>query len=1025
LFVLFVLLFAHTEAHTVHFFQNHLPNVKPPALRRNAFPCEIEHGCIPAASTVTEEAEERVPQLAAAVAIKKVNMQMTAAANHISLSLPTSGVRHITCPDFSQSPKMAHMALQFEKRVPPEMFEGNPYISAGLKFGCKDALGELAPVYAKVDQVKGWHFNHAVVELMVSRANMTDLFTGKMKFDIVPDSLRNKGFKTPEGQDVSDVPYGTHAPPEAAKGDSPSSPSMEVPSTDGGIVPLEAPDVAADEPMNRRSMRRMDFIATTLKNPSDSSKCKWSKKCIKFLDTSLSLGTKYGLVNDFLSKDTQCPTDFPNVNLLSMSSHWDKSSTYFSGTADTSDSTCSGDDCTCDDFSASTGPFRYWCCNDNDMKNTFDINAIKFNANYDETTKTKKSPIEFNDFLSCDNCYAYLNVEFNFEIDMLGTVVSDLGNYLIPSELKRFKAAVKGEVDISVALSLKSGATKTTLGPVEILKKAAKPLYTYDGVIGSVPVKFSLNFELAAQIDLEATLQMPSPMTASASVKGSANFGGEYQSANNAFTPINTFSLQYAIKKPDFSKLNGANLTADVKLTVIPIVHILVYDLVPVEAEIRPYVGVELAKYAEGDTSVKRQAPCASGTGSDLWAGPYYGVGAIFRMARPITPAAWSLGVSQISGLFEGIVLACRTKDDAHKIAFSLTGRRTSVEVIPAGTTVAKASPSECSKDDAVCTCVVDATQKYEIANGGLSKLPLSDTIYLLRYPSQGSVTILKKTAFQASCLSLNFADTGGSASGGTASGTITNEKIVQIFTYANLEAGTFNSDVLMQKVYNRAYGLALGLFSATSKSWDTGTSVTSVAAAARRAASVTYTATTSSAAEYSAANAAAASQTQATHASFLAAAKSATTGASSVVVPTATEVSSVGTVTSVTGTYSLGSSGLSTGAIVGIVIGCVLGVGIVVGVIAFIAMGQASGSGSSTTVVIKDVGEPSGVSTDPSDGSSTTVVITDVGEPSGVSTEPSIGSLPQDNEAPPGASYQKNGVWYDDDGNPINTGAQ
>ena len=104
------------------------------------------------------------------------------------------------------------------------------------------------------------------------------------------------------------------------------------------------------------------------------------------------------------------------------------------------------------------------------------------------------------------------------------------------------------------------------------------------------------------------------------------------------------------------------SLTADLRLTLMPIVHIVPYDIIPFEVEIDPYIGVMVEKYATG--AGPRRAPCTQNvtetTKSDLWFSLYYGVDAVFRLARPATGPTFQI-FDSIDGLFNGIVFACRT----------------------------------------------------------------------------------------------------------------------------------------------------------------------------------------------------------------------------------------------------------------------------------------------------------------------------------------------------------------------------
>ena len=192
----------------------------------------------------------------------------------------------------------------------------------------------------------------------------------------------------------------------------------------------------------------------------------------------------------------QCPdSTYSNAKLLAMSTHWSKNSDYLSGsTAYTEDSTCSGDDCTCNIVS-SKPTVRYWCCSDKDVGVDQNITtSFSFSANYNSETKTHKEVKKFNDYVTCDSCYAHLKVTASFEMQVTGS--THRGGYLVPDTLKRLKAAISGKVDAKFQMGLAKNTAKVTLGPVEIMAKGTKPVVSFQAVLGVVPVK--IDFFLCA-----------------------------------------------------------------------------------------------------------------------------------------------------------------------------------------------------------------------------------------------------------------------------------------------------------------------------------------------------------------------------------------------------------------------------------------------------------------------------------------------------------------------------------------------
>lgn len=318
-------------------------------------------------------------------------------------------------------------------------------------------------------------------------------------------------------------------------------------------------------------------------------------------------------------------------------------------------------------------------------------------------------------------------------------------------------------------------------------------------------------------------------------VKGSAVVGGTYdETATPAFTNKLEYTFEYGYKKPDWDSLTqGSSLNADIRLILLPVVYITAYDLLTVEAEIMPYVGVTLEKYEAGSTTT-RQAPCASGTGADLWYSLYYGADAVFRLQRPTTPASWDF-ISDIQGMIGGLVLACRTSSDAH----SITASGLSVEIIAAGSTVMKntgesgygqSAAGTCADDtNPMCVCMWD-TNLYR---GSSCTSPTTASTsncygYLLRYPKTGLMTILAKTNVAAvtGCISVPTA--------AEVAATINTKSI----TYPSL------TDFASQKAnLEKGMGIFLGIHDGTNWITQGGTTASVTASASRRSSTVSYAA--------------------------------------------------------------------------------------------------------------------------------------------------------------------------------------
>jgi hypothetical protein len=501
---------------------------------------------------------------------------------------------------------------------------------------------------------------------------------------------------------------------------------------------------------------------------------------------------------------------------------------------------------------------------------------------------------KFNDFVSCDSCYAKLDVAANFEVQMTGTAYQ--GGYLVPDTLKRVKASISGDLAAKVEVSLKSNTSRVTLGPVEIVPKGTRPVATFQVVLGCIPVKIDFFFELKAQIEADITINLPRPLIAMAQISGSAEMGGIYENngatgmMNGKFTRIQNYNLNYSYTAPDFTGiLADSNLTADIRLTLIPVVHLMVNDLVPVEIELRPYVGIEAQKYSNGVTA-GREAPCDQTTTSDLWYAMYYGMNRVFRIARPITPAKWQ-ATTYITGLLEGLVLDhCKTAQDAHSIGFNLGSLGAlSYEVLPAGNVVPLQNVSACNAALSNCECVKDA-------GGGTQTGVHANPIYMVRDPSAwcpagnyastpsndcvinntnagtdvcmnytvvpemnhvrsgcgvGYVIVINKTRISQTigCITPSGpvspsppGSTSGSGSTPAPAPTTTTQAIV----FNELaDASAYTGAIKLAYEYGWAHALGLTSISGSSVSYKTGVTVTSTAA--RRAVTVTFEATTNS----------------------------------------------------------------------------------------------------------------------------------------------------------------------------------
>lgn len=457
---------------------------------------------------------------------------------------------------------------------------------------------------------------------------------------------------------------------------------------------------------------------------------------------------------------------------------------------------------------------------------------------------------------SCSDCYGYLSVRAVVNFQLTGTSVFGI---VVPSGLKRFEAYVQGDARFKLDYSFYGLRISTTLGPVMLYQKGAKPLYTFQAVMGVIPVKISFNFELKAQMDLNLVLTLPAPISGGAYLRGSVRAGGLYENGN--FTPIKEWSFQHSYRKPllsnalmnstlgsgnncntlttglradtdsqydtsgaackfpfNWNETTGVSTTSagtttqhqcvyaswdqrgtandywcetvnsnatnpkwawctpecvtnpgTVQITLIPIVHITFYDVVPVELEFRPYVGLELEKYA-ASTAISPTRKC-SGQDIDLWYSLYWGMNFRFGIRQPRTPSGWKVipdlsgTVSLTStGIFDDIALACRESTDTSSITGSLgslwSGTKT---LLPGGTTVIKnnctAPTTWWNMTADVCLCTYD--QEAEKPCGDMTcglcsrDRPACGTAkYFLRYPHNGYLRILSKAPIPASICS-------------------------------------------------------------------------------------------------------------------------------------------------------------------------------------------------------------------------------------------------------------------------------
>jgi hypothetical protein len=527
---------------------------------------------------------------------------------------------------------------------------------------------------------------------------------------------------------------------------------------------------------------------------------------------------------------------------------------------------------------------RYWCCNHDTIDVNRSFSLFKVNANYNESTRNAvNKSIPLNSFVSCDDCYSYLDVSANFELLTTGTAIQ--GGYLVPDTVKRVKASLSGNFDAKVQLTVTGGSEKVTVER-EILPKTK--LTTFTAYLGCVPVKIDFSIEMKAQIEADITVNLTQPLVAMAKIAGGAEVGGVYDSGN--FTEIATYNLNYEYSAPDFSQVMSAiansSMNADMRLTLIPVVHmyVIVYyveclmtlnvlprmvaDVLPIEIELRPYVGIELDKYATGVTA-GRNAPCDQSTTSDLWYAMYYGMNSALRIARPITPTKWKVH-DNIIGVVDGLVLGlCRTADDAHSVGFSLkvagVGISASYPVIPAGSVVAKQNVAACDATSWYCDCVRDA-------GGGTQTGVHANPIYLVRYPSawcpngtytggifpvvrdmnqdqsscgNGYAQILSKTRVPqvTGCLTPGGLITNTAAATPPAPAPTTTTQSIVFNGLA--DASAYTGAIKMAYEFGWSHGLGLASISGSSVSHAAGVTVTS--SAARRAVTVTFEASTNS----------------------------------------------------------------------------------------------------------------------------------------------------------------------------------
>jgi hypothetical protein len=769
-----------------------MPVVVPPTTRRSsAARCELEYGCVLGGSQVFDEHASSYG-LEGAVAYKQVNMTTEAAAHHISLSM--SSCSKITCPDFSQS-LTSTVTLFFDQDVPESMFLESPLLSAGGEFGCKDEHNEVVPMYLRVvSEAPQWLLSSRTVQMEVKSANMTDFFVGQVDVSLDPNQASTHARRAHIDQSTSAIMH-MHR-----------------------LLKTQAHHDKNGQKMVSRTQRRLDVeIPTVVTTPPEG--CVYSTECVspQYVVAGLAIGNYCPP-----DKPTDARDYTAGVDLLSISKTWVPNAKYMavgqkgshrrrrSGVDITSDkdggdgmmmpgtarrrrwslmnpTANDGDDSVCTDHVQNADhartcecdgeKVRYHCCNAT-MSNTgvWDyqktLNIYEYNYNYDvQGAKAKKElnlPPDCTGtacLVKCKDCYAYLGVKAVYKMTLAHTGTNiGAGKYMIPTKLTKLEAYVEGlatsKIDFEIPKDIEIDAT---LGPYTVLKKNSSPLFSIEVMIGYLPVKVDFNFEVRIEFGIQAKMEMPEPITGGAFIKATAKYGGTLEEndagTSYVFTPIATQSLETSYEVPQLSKgLKTMAASINVTAYVIPIVHVLLYTVVPVAFEFRPYVGVNLQKYAEGETQdihgVDRKCP---GTTPDLHYALFYGMDFALRVHRPKIPdkvylksreiktqlpyvkeatdAGWLTHGGNGVTLFANLPIACRVAEDSvgYDVSFLTFGLQGNL--IPGGSTVVKPQPSNCTGSGPTSTCFCLKDPAYDPSE-----------IFLLRYPAKDYLTIWPKT---------------------------------------------------------------------------------------------------------------------------------------------------------------------------------------------------------------------------------------------------------------------------------------
>jgi len=294
--------------------------------------------------------------------------------------------------------------------------------------------------------------------------------------------------------------------------------------------------------------------------------------------------------------------------------------------------------------------------------------------------------------------------------------------------------------------------------------------------------------------------------------------GGTYESGK--FTEIKEITESSSFKAPSIPET--LKLSADIRLNLFAVVHIVLYDLVPFEIELIPYVGLELAAPAPPDK-------CKSA--STLHYGVYFGLDMIVRIARPITPKSWQIS-PLVEGLFDGVALACRTKDDAITAKFDLGsgafGGKFEFELLAGGNTEVVPSVDKCEAQESFCSCMKDAASWRGEEQAKI--------IYLLRYPSQGTLKIVPKTVLAENCVGVGAVAAAGSVVKAL-------KHFTQKINFLRLKVEDYKGE--LKEMYEVGYGISLRLYVLETKQYKAGVTIDSVAKTSNRREGTAVTFTT------------------------------------------------------------------------------------------------------------------------------------------------------------------------------------